>query len=120
MTNHDDVIIIRNKKRGNSILLIFFGIIGFLLIYFPLFGGTLRFTIGSFFSGIFKIAGTICTTLGILLLAWGFLTLICTRSFKAISIMLFGFFLLMLGSFFLEPGTFGIISNGKAVPKGYH
>jgi hypothetical protein len=120
MTDHDDFIIIRNKKNGSSILWVFFGIIGFLLIYFPLFGGNLRYTTGTFFSGIFTIAGTICCTLGILLLAWGFLTLICTRSFKALFIMLFGFFLLMLGSFFLEPGTLGMITDGKKVPKGYH
>ena len=120
MAKNDDFIIINKKKGGSSILWVFFGIIVFLAIYFPLFGGNLRYTTGSFFSGIFKTAGNVCCTLGILLLAWGFLTLICTRSFKAISIMLFGFFLLMLGNFLLEPGTFGVISDGKVVPKGYH
>ena len=35
-------------------------------------------------------------------------------------IMLVGFFLVLIGSFWLDPGTFGIITNGKAVPKGYH
>ena len=120
MAKNDDLIIIEKKKGTNFILWFFFGFIGFIVIYFPLFGGNLRYTTGSFFSTIFKTAGTVCCTLGILVLAWGFLTLICTRSFKAISIMLLGFFLLMLGNFFLEPGMFGVISDGKAVPKGYH
>ena len=120
MTDRDDFIIISNKKRGSSILWIFFGIIGFIAIYFPLFGGNLRFTTGMYFSRIFTLAGTVCRTLGIIILAWGFLMLICTHSFKSLKIMLFGFFLLILGSFFLEPGTIGVITDGKAVPKGYH
>ena len=120
MSNPDGFGGFRNKKRGSSILWVFFGVIGFIAIYFPLFGSNLRFTVGTFFSQAFRTLGTICLTLGVLIMVWGFLTLICTRSMKAISFMLLGFFLMLLGSFFLEPGNLGIISNGEKVPKGYH
>ena len=120
MSNPNDSRGFRNKKGGSSILWVFFGIIGFLAIFFPFFGGNLRYTTGTHLSRIFTLAGTVCSTLGIIILAWGFLMLICTHSFKSLKIMFFGFFLLMLGSLFLEPGTFGVITDGKAVPKGYH
>lgn len=120
MPNKDDIIIINRKKKTNFILWFFFGFIGFIAIYFPFFGSNLRYTTGTYFSGIFKLIGTVCYTLGILVMAWGFLMLICTRSLKAVSFMLFGFFLVLIGSFWLDPGTFGIITQGKAVSKGYH
>ena len=55
MAKNDDLIIIEKKKGTNFILWFFFGFIGFIVIYFPLFGGNLRYTTGSFFSTIFKI-----------------------------------------------------------------
>jgi len=118
MPNKDDIIIINRKKKTNFILWFFFGFIGFIAIYFPFFGSNLRYTTGTFFSNIFKLIGTICYTLGVLIMAWGFLMLICTRSYKAVTFMLFGFFLVLIGSFWLDPGSFGIIA--KEVPKGYH
>ena len=120
MANNDDFIIINKKKKNNFILIFFFGIIGFILIYFPFFGSNLRYTTGTFFSGVFRLIGTVCYTFGVLLLAWGFLTLICFRSLSAIKIMLIGFFLVLIGSFWLDPGTFGLITNGKVISKGYH
>lgn len=120
MTSRDDIIIINKEKKNNFILWVFFGIIGFILIYFPFFGSNLKYTTGSFFSGVFKLIGTVCYTFGILLLVWGFLTLICFRSLSAIKIMLIGFILILIGNFWLDPGTFGIITQGKEVPKGYH
>lgn len=120
MAKNDDFIIINKKKGNNSILWFFFGIIGFILIYFPFFGSNLRYTTGTWFSNVFRLIGSVCYTFGVLLIVWGFLILICTRSFKAVSIMLVGFFLILIGSFWLDPGTFGIFTNGKVVPKGYH
>ncbi len=120
MSKPDDFGGFRNKKKGNSILWIFFGVIGFITIYFPLFGSNLRFTVGTFFSQAFTTLGTICLTLGLIIMVWGFLMLLCARSMKAISVMLVGFFLMLLGSFFLEPANLGVISNGESVPKGYH
>jgi len=108
------------EKKSNSVLWVFFGIIGFIAIYYPLFGGNLRYTTGAFFSNIFHTIGIVCCTLGVLIIVWGFLILICTKSMKAISLMLFGFVLILIGSFWLEPGTMGTITHGEAVPRGYH
>jgi len=120
MTDKDNLIVINKEKKNNFILVFFFCIIGFILIYFPFFGSSLRFTTGSFFSRVFTIIGTACYTFGFILLIWGFLTLICFRSLSAIKIMLVGFFLILIGNFWLDPGTFAIITDGKTVPKGYH
>lgn len=120
MSNDDDVILTRGKNKNIFIFWIFFALIGFITIYYPFFGSNLRFATGEFFSRIFRMIGIVCTTVGALILVWGILTLFCTRSFKAISIMLLGFFLIILGSFWLDPGTFGLFTHGKEVPKGYH
>jgi len=108
------------EKKNNSVLWVFAAIIGFIAIYYPLFGSNLRYTTGNLFSNIFHTIGTVCLTLGVLIFIWGFLFLICTRSMKAMSLMLFGFILILIASFWLEPGTMGIMTNGEPVPRGYH
>ncbi len=120
MSNDGDVIITRGKNKSNYIFWVFLIIIGFVAIYYPLFGSDLRFTADRYFSSIFRAVGIVCYTIGVLMLVWGILTLFCTRSFKAIGIMLVGFFLIIVASFWFEPATFGIFTHGKEVPKMYH
>lgn len=120
MASDKYIIITKEKKKNNFICWIFSGILFFITIYFPFFGSNLRYKTGSFFSSIFNAVGIFCVTMGAVILVWGFIILFCTRSFKAISIMLLGFFLIVMGSFWLEPGTFGIITHGREVPKGYY
>jgi hypothetical protein len=117
---NEEVAITRKKNKNKAIFWIFFALIGFITILYPLFGSNLKFVTGDFFSRIFRMLGMVCTTVGALILVWGVLTLFCTRSFKAISIMLLGFFLIIIGSFWFNPGTFGVFTHGREVPKGFH
>jgi len=116
-----DYIIIEEKSGEGSkkIFWVFFLIILFILVIFPIFGTSMRYRTGTTFSKTFALIGIVSFTLGLLIIAWGILMLFCTRSFKAIGVMLVGFCLVVVGSLFANPGLFGIVAHGEEVPRGY-
>jgi predicted membrane channel-forming protein YqfA (hemolysin III family) len=119
MPDENDLIIIGTRKKTNPIFWIFFALIGFITIFYPFFGSNLRFTVGNFFSGIFRAVGIICYTLGGIIFVWSLFTMICTRSLKAIKPMIIGLILLMIANFFFFPGTFGVFTHGEEFSQGY-
>ena len=56
------------KKGRNMPILVITGILFFILIFFPLYGITLRYQIGSIFRTIFSFVGKMCLFLGIMLI----------------------------------------------------
>ncbi len=121
MPYKSDVIIIKKENKKSSVIFwIFFGIIGFLAIYFPLFGSNLRFQTGALLSKAFTTVGTILVTFGALMFVWGLFTLFCGKSGSGVKVMILGFVMVFLGSYFINPALLGVGSTGKEVPKGYH
>ena len=106
-------------RRGSTVFWIFFGIIAFAAIYFPFFGGNLRYQIGSFTTGIFDKIGLIFLIGGMILVGIGLIR-IFTGKLKGIKIGLLGVILVWIALNFFDPGLWGILANGNAVPKGYH
>ncbi len=106
-------------RRGSTVLWIFVGIVAFTTLFYPFFGGNLRYGIGNFISGIFFAIGRVLFIGGIFLLMIGFVAILFS-GLKGIKIALLGLFLMILGSLFMEPGNFGLVSQGKPAPKGYH
>ena len=117
-----EYIVNEEKNQGGSkrILWVFFLLVFFLLILFPFFGASMRYKTGSTLFTVFEMVGIVCFSLGCLVIAWGILMLFCTRSFKAIGVMLVGFVLVIFGSMFAHPGLFDIAVNGETVPRGYN
>ena len=117
MADNDTYVVIKDKKKSNNLaLFILFGIIAFIAIYFPLFGGNLRFATGNAISFVFNEIGTICLTFGTLMMVWGFCLVVSTKSTRYVGMMVVGFILVYLGGFLIAPGTFG----SPDVPQGYH
>ena len=54
----------REKKRGSHIFWVFMGIIVFAAIFYPFFGGDLRYEIGFVVSDFLKSAGLLLVSLG--------------------------------------------------------
>jgi len=78
----------------------------------------MKYKTRTIFSKTFNLIGIVSVSLGVVVIAWGFLMLLCTRSFKIIGLTLVGVGLLFFGSFFLSPGTFGFYTHGEEVPRG--
>ena len=116
----DSIIIKEENKKSSMIFWVFFGIIGFLAIYFPIFGSNLRFQTGAMLSKVFTTAGTILVTLGALMFVWGLFMLFCGKSGSGVKVMILGFVMMFLGGYFINPAFIGVGSTGKEVPKGYH
>lgn len=106
-------------KRGSKVFWIFFGIVAFVAIYFPFFGGNLRYQIGNFVSGIFDQVGLFLLFGGLILLGIGFIKMF-TGSLKGIKLALLGVILIWVSLNFFNPGLWGIVTHGKEVPQGYH
>ncbi len=106
-------------RRGSKVFWIFFGIVAFAAIYFPFFGGNLKYQIGNAVSGIFDQIGRFLFFGGLILLGIGFLRMF-TGSFKGIKLALLGVILLWVAINFFDPGLWGILTHGKGVSQGYH
>jgi len=116
----DLIIIEKSSKKSKAIFWMFFGIIGFIAIYFPFFGPNLRYKTGSYISNTFNTLGTILVTIGALMMIWGLFTLFCGRAGGGVKMMLLGFVILFIGGWFLAPSLIGSTSTGREVPQGYH
>ena len=108
-----------SEKKSKSILWLFFGIIGFICIYFPFYGATLRYQTSSTLSRILVTTGTIMGTIGILMIVFGILGLFLGNKMKAIMLLLMGVIVLYITSLLLLPGTISSSSGGPS-SKGYH
>ena len=122
MPYKSNTIIIKKEdnKKFNVVFWVFFGIIGFLAIYFPFFGPNLRFQTGMMLSKVFTTVGTVLVTLGALMFIWGLLSLFCGRTSSGVKVMLLGFVMMFLGGYFINPALIGAGGTGREVPKGYH
>lgn len=66
--------IILYKQKSKTLVYLIFGIIVFLLVFFPLYGFSLKFQLGIYLRKIFDIIGVLCLTFG------GFLLILCIAS----------------------------------------
>ena len=118
MPHEEDYIIIKDKKKSsNWMYLIFFGIIAFLMIYFPFFGGNMRYEFGVVFSQIFITLGILMIFLGIIFILNGILSFFFKSPLRGFKYLLMGIVMLTFAGYFLVPGSFGTVDG---VPKGYH
>ncbi|MFX0071301.1 MAG: hypothetical protein ACFFAO_09445 [Candidatus Hermodarchaeota archaeon] len=108
------------EKKTQWIYLFFFGIIIFITIFFPLFGGSLRSDFGLVLSKLYYVIGTILVFVGILLILGGILSLVCKRPLIGIFSMIMGAIVLAFAGYFLYPGTTGSGASGTDAPSGYH
>ncbi|MHA2398540.1 MAG: hypothetical protein ACXADU_06590 [Promethearchaeota archaeon] len=113
----------RERRRSSSTVFFYLGMFGFLLIFFPLYGTTLRFQIGFLFTKVFDIIGMLSLFIG------GALTFVCivsvffgkTLSFKYFII---GVILLWIGCWVsgVTTNLFGFTIGSSNTPgdNGYH
>lgn len=120
MAQKDSVIVNIKQKHQKLAYWILFGILGFIVIYFPFFGGNLRYQMSGTLSATTNYFGTIFYKIGMFVLVWGILSLFCTGGKRGISVMIIGCLILVISMYFLNPGTIGSLSGGKSLPKGYH
>ncbi len=120
MTRYD------NDQGTRSIYWFFFGILAFAAVLFPLLGANFRYQLGTGLSGFFDIVlstiGTILITIGSITLLFGVLSLLCGRSSKGVTIMLSGFFFIIIG-FFCTGENFLFFLEGSDAPprpRGYN
>ncbi|MHA1989106.1 MAG: hypothetical protein ACW98D_20990 [Promethearchaeota archaeon] len=113
----------RGKKRSSSIVFFYLGILGFILVFFPLYSTTLRFQIGRLFSKVFDIIGNLSLFIG------GALTFVCIGSIffgKTLSFKYFiiGVILLWIGCWVsgITTNLFGFTIGNSNTPgdNGYH
>ena len=120
MVHYDNYGYARGRK-GSTVLWLLLGIVAFATLYYPFFGGNLKFKIGSFVEPFLTFFGTLFVIVGLILVGVGFILLFTSSMRKGIKLALYGFLILILGFAFVEPGSFGFISHvGKPAPKGYH
>jgi len=121
MVRYDNYGYARGRK-GSTVLWLLLGIVAFATLYYPFFGGNLKFKIGSFVEPFLTFFGTFFLIVGAILIGIGFIMLfISGGGGKGIKLALYGFLFLILGLAFVEPGSFGFISHvGRPAPKGYH
>ena len=91
------------ERRGSKVFWAFFGIVAFAAIYFPFFGGALRYQIGDFVSGIFTKIGSFLLFGGLILLGIGFIRMF-TGSLKGVKLALLGIILIWVSLNFFNPG----------------
>ena len=108
------------KNHSKYVCTVFFGIIMFILVYFPLFGSDMRYEFGQVFSLIFHSIGTILLFFGVICVLFGVLYFFFHNPAKGIGFLFFGIILIAFAGYFLSPGSFGTASSGESVPKGYH
>ena len=114
----DDIIVYEDgKNHSKYFYVIFFGIIMFVILYFPFFGSSMRYEFGSFFSLIFSSIGKILVYMGTIFLLLGILSFFNMNPGKAFRFLILGVILLSFAAWFLIPGNVG---TDQPVPKGYH
>ena len=124
MAFNDETYILK-KKKNTFVYWAFFGLIGFLVIYFPLYGTALRYQTGSLFNGtldsIFGFIGPIITTFGGYMLIFGFFSLICGKRMGGVKVMLVGVIFLYIGGFCVGTNYMAYFTGGATeVPQGYN
>ena len=114
----DDIIVFEERKKHSKyVYVIFFGIIMFVVLYFPFFGSNMRYEYGRSFSLIFSSIGTILIYMGTIFLLIGILSFFNMNPGKGFKFLILGVILLSFAAYFLIPGSVG---TDQAVPKGYH
>ena len=114
----DDIIVYEDSKNHSKYFyVIFFGIIMFVVLYFPFFGSSMRYEYGRAFSLIFSSIGKILIFLGTIFLLLGILSFFNMNPVKAFRFLIMGVILLSFAAWFLIPGSVG---TDQPVPKGYH
>jgi hypothetical protein len=126
MAKKDNSIIIYLDKNGkrrskNHFILVFIAILAFIAIFMPMFGTTLRYQASYLFQEIFNTIGSLTKLAGMVLIAFGFLSIFIGKRIK-VGAFLFGLILLWIGCFLTyTPFTlFGFNFGGSQPPIGYH
>lgn len=86
----------QEKKSTTTIIVILFGLVIFIFLFFPFFGGELKYHLGSMFSKIIDIIGTLSFTIGTLFFIIGVIG-IFAQSGKWIRNIIVGVVLLWVG-----------------------
>ena len=121
---NDPYIAIKNKKKWNSVHLIIFGILIFLLFIYPFFGSDWRFSLSNFFNmlpgPVAEKIGTVIMTFGVFVFIWGIFTLLCSNKVKGVGIMIYGFLLILLAGYFMGFELIQFIAgNDPSIHRGY-
>lgn len=101
-------------KRGSNVFWIFVGILAFCAIYFPFFGGNLRYKVGNSVDNVLTEVGGYIILFGFILIIIGIVQLLGKSGLKSFRPMIIGIFLITLGTWFINPGSFAIISHGTS------
>ena len=122
--NNDIIIYLdKNGKRrsNNHYMIVFIAILAFIAILMPMFGNTLRYQASHLFQEIFNTIGSLTKLAGMVLIAFGFLSIFIGKRIK-VGTLLFGVILLWIGCFLTyTPFTlFGFNFGGSQPPIGYH
>lgn len=101
-------------KRGSNVFWIFVGILAFCAIYFPFFGANLRYKVGNSVGNVLTQVGGYIILFGFILIIIGIVQLIGKSGLKSFRPMIIGVFLIAVGTWFINPGSFATISHGAS------
>ena len=119
MNSDKDYIITKKQSRQRWIFWIILGLIVFIFIYFPFFVLNLRFQAGQLISETLSSFGMILVPAGGILMIWGFITTLCSKSLRGIKTILVGFIFFYVG-FWCNGGSLGLPFIWDEITGGYH
>ncbi len=84
------------RKRSGTIIYVYFGILVFILLFFPFYGMNLRYQLGTVFSELIDKFGTVCLILGGIMVAFSVVSIFTSR-FVNTKYLIIGIVLLWAG-----------------------
>ena len=115
----EDYYVMERRNYRKIFIWVVFGVIAAITIYLPFYGQTLRYQTSIYFSKIFSTVGTILVFFGGLMIVWGFISILCTKSLGALKLLIMGLMVVYIGSWFLGPTT-GVGPGAEEAPMGYY
>ena len=111
------------RRTSGTIKYVFFGIIIFILVFFPFYGLNLRYQLGVVFSEIFSKIGMLCLFGGGIMLLFSFIGIFTSRSVQT-KYMIVGILLLWVGCWstgiVLDIFGFTIGNSTSSSGNGWH
>ncbi len=117
----EEYYLIGYQGKSKFILYLFFGVVVFLVIFFPFFAINMRYQMGYIFRQIFDFIGTTCLTFGAIITLYSIITVFFSRGINT-KWLITGIVLLWVGSWCTGTAVqlFGIQIGRDQASGGYH
>lgn len=120
-TQYDDEYVVVNKraKVAKVLFLVIFVILLYIFVWYPNYGGNLRFKIGSITNWLINFLGTFLMSLGGILMVYGILMIFLRKGSSGVKTAIIGAVMCYVG-FTILGGVFMANNEYEGVTQGYH